>query len=190
MKKVSITLVILSMMLMIGCTARDDLIITVEDAIKYEESLKKLDDSKVSGISEEENEELDEVNEELDKENEELNKDNDTSIKEVIAATHKYMNDKLCWEKESNIAFDDYAYLANSVESVIGQANSESVKDDLSIAVKLLRKGAKDKERKYLLYAHRILHDLDAHYFHEQDKDFFAVTKTLNGKNAYVKIVE
>ena len=114
-------------------------------------------------------------------------------VYENIGSAHTVLNDLVCWqrytyfdsdEKWENSA-DELAEAKEYINVAYKNAKNGNLKKDLANAVKLINKGVKEKDVDMLIYAHRILHDLDYFFNDHKSPDVvtFGYTHYGNGKD-------
>ncbi|MBS4538904.1 hypothetical protein GOQ27_10535 [Clostridium sp. D2Q-11] len=134
-----------------------------------------------------------ELQENLDKQQEvlmNLKEDNDIEdISMLISTSHDKLNNSIGWNRKPK-DYNQFKRLGVKLEDAAQSIADRELKNDLIIASKLLKKGEIKKDREMIIYAHRILHDLDSFLFSDKPKDNFKSTEKLTGKNKYSSLVE
>ena len=103
-----------------------------------------------------------------------------------VAALHERLNQLAGWDRIRNLdweAFrrDEPAY-TRQLDELASQAGDPRLHADLQVAAELLRRAAAGKDDRALLYAHRILHDLDCRVFQVHcTETYWGYTVTLEG---------
>lgn len=128
-------------------------------------------------------------------------------IQEEVRQLHIIMNNLTGWGQldkysdENGSGWDTVAsYLAGEenivdrVYDIIAKIDSETLKQDLEAFVLAFSKAYEEKDVDLLIWAHRIVHDLDYWVFNYEtvsggSRNYWGATITLEGDNAFAKTV-
>ncbi|WP_416826790.1 hypothetical protein [Ectobacillus polymachus] len=117
-------------------------------------------------------------------------------VKQFIAKTHESFNGYLNYGKADHYTDGDWKYLKqwfNGQESELKdlekQVKNEKLKQDVRRSYEITKQGIETTNIQYVIYGHRIYHDLDIIINHNQkEQNIWGYTEFGNGAN--VKVVE
>lgn len=116
------------------------------------------------------------------------------SIEDEISSIHGYLNDEVCYGKEVNFndwenASADITDYAKDLDVMAVQANESGHKKlggDLKRASELMTRALSAQDVQGLVYAHRIMHDLDVSVNGYSNNDVWDATESGVGDHSFV----
>ncbi|MEO2223195.1 hypothetical protein [Priestia megaterium] len=108
---------------------------------------------------------------------------------DVIHSGHTIFNGAICYGKDAGFDFEgewaeEMQTYKSKVEEQLPDIKDEKLQDDLKNVILLIDIGLNEKDITALIYAHRVLHDLDIVVDGYSDsKEIFAYSTFLNGEH-------
>lgn len=109
-------------------------------------------------------------------------------VRETVSETHTVLNQELGYGEIESLdlaEFDDEygSQIRDELGEVIDEVDHDVLARDLEAARELLRIGVEEGDRDALVWAHRIVHDLDYFAFNpDQEGTYWQATLTLEGE--------
>lgn len=107
-------------------------------------------------------------------------------VREMVASMHARLNDLAGWGKIRSLDWERFAQeepdFTRQLDALVSATKDPKLNADFQIARELIRRAAAQRDGKALLYAHRILHDLDCRVFEVHCTDtYWGYTVSLEG---------